>query len=107
MEKGPSTWGEDWTSEFSEEEHFDRHGSEMGFETMEEYSNAARNFAKSKERGIKSFRSIDGSTQKFNSRTNEFMIISKIGKIVTFFEPERGINYFYEQFDKYGNYLIV
>ena len=50
MEKGPSTWGEYWTSEFSEEKHFEDHGSEMGFDTLEEYSKAAMKFAKSKER---------------------------------------------------------
>ena len=44
------------------------------------------------------------STYKYDTETNEFMIISRNGKIVTYYLPEDGIDYFYGQFDKYGDY---
>ena len=106
MEKGPSTWGEYWTSEFAEEQHFDDHGNDMGFETVEEYSQAAKNFAKSKEKEIKEFKAKNGSTYRYNPNTNKFLIISKGGKIVTYFEPTNGQKYFDGEFIKWGDYWI-
>ena len=32
------------------------------------------------------------------------MIISRSGKIVTYFPPKNGIEYLYEQYEKWGDY---
>ena len=104
MEKGPSTYAEYWTSEYAEVNHFYAHEYDMGYTYITDYSQAAINFANSEDEGNISFTAENGSTYKYNEDTNEFLIVSKDGKIVTYFEPDRGIEYFYEQFDKYGDY---
>ncbi len=104
MEKGPSTYAEYWTSEYAEVNHFYAHGYDMGYTYITDYSQAAINFANSEDEEDISFTARNGSTYKYNEDTNEFLIVSKDGKIVTYFEPDRGIEYFYEQFDKYGDY---
>ena len=44
------------------------------------------------------------STYKYDKETNEFMIISRDGKIVTYFPPKDGIEYFYEQYERWGDH---
>ena len=105
MEKGSSEFAEYWTSEFNELEHFKRHGKQMGFNKINDYSKAAKKFANSNERGTKSFRAKDRSIYKYNSRTNEFVIISKEGKIVTYFSPDTRY-YFDDQWIEFGDYWI-
>lgn len=104
MEKGPSTYAEYWTNEYAEVNHFYAHGYDMEYTYITDYSQAAINFANSEDEENISFTAENGSTYKYNEDTNEFLIVSKDGKIVTYFEPDRGIEYFYEQFDKYGDY---
>lgn len=76
----------------------------MGYAYIIEYSQAAINFANSKDENNISFTAKNGSCYKYNESTNKFLITSKNGKIVTFFNPDRGIEYFYDQFDKFGDY---
>ena len=107
MEKGPSTYAEYWTSPYAEVEHYIRHGRQMGFEKIEEYSKAAKEFASKKSDSILSFTVNENkhySTYKYDKQTNEFMIISRSGKIVTYFPPKNGIEYLYEQYEKWGDY---
>ena len=107
MEKGPSTFAEYWTNEYSEIYHFNEHGEEMGYENdIEGYSKAAKNFANNNKQGIKSFRARNGSTYKYDPKTNEFGIISKDGKIVTYFEPTNPNTFIYNKFNECGDYWI-
>ncbi|MCL2061876.1 MAG: hypothetical protein FWH03_04540 [Firmicutes bacterium] len=104
MAKGSGTWGKEWTSKDSEDSHFDDHGKKMGYETEEEYSKAAQKFANSKERGIVQFRAKNGSVFRFNPKTKEFIIITKDGRIVTYYYTTE--KYFYEQFEDKGLYFF-
>jgi len=71
----------------------------MGFDKIARYSQAAVKFGKNNERGILAFKAESGSTYKYNPKTNEFTIISRDGKIVTYYNPDKGIKYFYERFE--------
>ncbi|MCL2675214.1 MAG: hypothetical protein FWE84_01305 [Firmicutes bacterium] len=102
----PSLWGINWTSDNNFWDHFERHGEEMGFDTPEQYSTAASQFANNSGKGIQEFKAKNGSVYKYDPKTNEFMIIDKNGKIVTYFEPDRGEQYFEDQFIDYGDYFI-
>lgn len=104
MEKGPSTFAEYWTSPYAEVNHFYFHGYDMGYFHIIDYTQAAIDFANSNDSENISFTAINGSIYKYNTDTNEFIIISRDGKIVTYFEPDREIEYFYEQFDRHGDY---
>ncbi len=102
MEKGPSEYAKYWTSTFNELAHFIRHGKQMGYNRISDYSKAAHEFAKSNNPNKLSFIGRDLSRYMYNQETNEFMIVNGDGLIVTYFPPSRGIDYFYEQFEKYG-----
>ena len=107
MEKGPSTYAQYWISENSEVKHFKDHGKQMGFNKIIDYSRAAVEFATAERKSIISFTANEkkyNSTYKYDKDTNEFMIISKDGKSVTYFPPTDGIEYFYTQFEKWGDY---
>lgn len=108
MEKGPSAYAEYWTSPYAEVEHYKRHGKQMGFENdIQRYSTAAKQFANVKDENVLVFTANEQklySIYKYNQKTNEFMIISKDGKIVTYFPPKNGIEYFYEQYEKWGDH---
>ena len=90
MEKGPSTYAEYWTSEYFEADHFDRHGYLLGYDTITEYSQGARNFINSSSSNIRKFKAPNGSIYMFNRKTYEFAIISRSGKIVTYYYLEGG-----------------
>ncbi len=108
MEKGPSTYAEYWTSEYTEVEHYKRHGKQMGFENnIQGYSKEAKEFAVKEDDNIISFIANEhkhNSTYKYDKETNEFMVISRDGKIVTYFPPRDGIKYFYKQYEKWGDH---
>lgn len=107
MEKGPSTYAEYWTSPYAEVNHFYFHAYDMGYINITEYSQAARAFALKEGDSIISFTANEKkfhSTYKYDIETNEFIIISRDGKIVTYYYPDDWIEYFYEQFDKYGDH---
>ena len=107
MEKGPSTYAEYWISPYEEVNHFYYHADEFGYTLITQYSKAARDFALKEGDSVISFKANEKkfySTYKYDTETNEFMIISRSGKIVTYYLPDNGIDYFYGQFDKYGDY---
>ena len=111
MEKGPSTFAQYWTSEYRLIDHFDRHGPQMGYSDdiigFIKYARDAIKFARSTERGIKAFRAINDSIYKYNPKTNEFIIITKDGKIVTYYYPSNGIDYFEDRYLEFGKSWIL
>ena len=107
MEKGPSTFGEYWTSEYEEVKHFNIHGKQMGYEKLFDYSKAAYEFANRKDENSISFIANEQknySLYKYDKEANEFIIISRTGKIVTYYPPRGGFEYFYRQFEKWGDH---
>ena len=109
MEKGPSENAKYWTSPYAEVNHFYFHAYDMGITRIVEYSSKAIDFLNRNGESIISFRATSKkfySTYKYDTETNEFMIISRNGKIVTYYKPEDGIDYFYSKFDEYGNFWL-
>ena len=88
MDKGPSEFAKYWTSEFNEAEHYKDHGHEMGYSKIKDYSKAAVRFAQSKERGILVYVGRNGAIVRYFPKTDEFVIVSKTGNIVTYFAPD-------------------
>lgn len=109
MEKGPSEFAKYWTSIYEEVNHYYFHANDMGIFKIVEYSKKAVEFLNAESDSIISFKANEKkfhSTYKYNVATNEFMIISRFGKIVTYYEPDDGIDYFYSLFKLYGDYWI-
>ena len=78
------------------ENHFEKHGKEMGFESSEEYEKAANNVVNNKA-ALHKLEAEDGDDVYYLEETNEFVIVSEKGYIRTYFNPNDGIDYYNRQ----------
>lgn len=78
------------------DEHFEKHGIEMGFETAEAYEDAAAAVV-TDEDVLHKTEEEDGDDVYYLEDTNEFVVVSTDGYIRTYFEPEDGLEYFERQ----------
>ncbi len=78
------------------EEHYDKHGMEMGFDTMEAYVDAANAVIQNPDVLTKT-EAEDGDAVYYVEESNEFVIVSADGYIRTYFNPDDGIEYFNRQ----------
>lgn len=83
-------------SESQLKEHYQKHGSEMGFENAQDYLDAA-NRVIADPAALHKQEKEDGDDVYYLERTNEFVIVSKDGYIRTYFYPGDGIDYFNRQ----------
>ena len=78
------------------EEHYQKHGTEMGFESAASYEEAAKKVVGNPD-ALHKTEAEDGDDVYYLEETNEFVIVSIDGYIRTFFMPEDGIAYFNRQ----------
>lgn len=83
-------------SEFLLEEHYRKHGIEMGFATKEDYVAAANVVIYSPD-ALHKIEAEDGDDVYYLEATNEFVIVSTDGYIRTYFHPNDGKAYFDRQ----------
>lgn len=87
-----------WAKDFNKktlQDHFNRHGSQVGCYTKEAYAAHAVKFANHVDKvNCVSFVDKNGSTYKYNITTNTFAIISKDGYVITYFKPSAGYDYY-------------
>ena len=77
-------------------QHYEKHGIDMGFSSAEEYEQAAAQVPYNPE-VLHKLEAEDGDDVYYIERTNEFVIVSTDGYIRTYFWPDRGIDYFNRQ----------
>lgn len=77
-------------------EHFEKHGKEMGFSSAEEYL-AAANAVVNNAGALHKTEKEDGDDVYYLEATNEFVIVSADGFIRTYFYPNAGIDYYNRQ----------
>ena len=77
-------------------QHYDKHGIEMGFESAEEYEKAAAAVVANPDT-LHKIEKEDGDDVYYLESTNEFVIVSKDGYIRTYFLPSSGIKYYNKQ----------
>lgn len=77
-------------------QHFEKHGSEFGYETKEEYL-AGANKVISSEDALHKTEAEDGDDVYYLEKSNEFVIVSVDGYIRTYFKPSGGIDYYNRQ----------
>ena len=96
--KSTSHTGYAWAKDFNSktlQDHFIRHGSQMGCETKESYAAHAVKFANNVDKNnCVSFVAKNGSTYKYNPQTNTLAIVTKDGYVVTYFKPSAGYEYY-------------
>lgn len=77
-------------------EHYKKHGIEMGFTSAEDYEKAASAVVTDR-RARHKLEKEDGDDVYYIEETNEFVIVSTDGYIRTYFYPRDGIAYFERQ----------
>ena len=83
-------------SESLREDHYQKHGIEMGFASAKEYEKAAAAVV-SDSRALHKLEKEDGDDVYYLKDTNEFVIVSTDGYIRTYFYPRDGMEYFERQ----------
>ncbi len=77
-------------------EHFEKHGIEMGFGSKEDYLEAANAVIQNPD-SLHKPEAEDGDDVYYLEDTNEFVIVSSDGYIRTYFLPDAGIDYYNRQ----------
>ena len=77
-------------------EHYEKHGKNMGFASAGDYEAAAARVV-ADEASLHKIEAEDGDDVYFLEATNEFVIVSTDGYIRTYFIPQDGIEYFNRQ----------
>lgn len=78
------------------EQHYQKHGIDMGFASAEEYEKAAAAVPRNPD-ALHKTEAEDGDDVYYIESTNEFVIVSTDGFLRTYFNPDRGIDYFNRQ----------
>lgn len=78
------------------DQHYEKHGREMGFASAEEYEKAAAAVPNHPD-VLHKIEKEDGDDVYYIEATNEFVIVSTDGYIRTYFNPDRGIDYYNKQ----------
>lgn len=77
-------------------EHFEKHGKEMGFATAEDYQ-AAASAVVTNANALHKLEAEDGDDVYYIESSNDFVIVSTDGYIRTYFRPNSGIEYYNRQ----------
>jgi len=78
------------------EDHFEKHGSEFGYKSKEEYLKGANEVINSSTSKHKT-EAEDGDEIYYDEEKNEIVFVSTDGYIRTYFKPNDGINYYNRQ----------
>lgn len=77
-------------------EHYEKHGIDMGFESADEYEQAASAVVNNPD-ALHKLEAEDGDDVYYLVDTNEFVIVSRRGFIRTYFKPDAGKAYYDRQ----------
>lgn len=78
------------------DQHYEKHGKEMGFASAKEYEKAAAAVPNHPD-VLHKIEKEDGDDVYYIEATNEFVVVSTDGYIRTYFNPDRGIDYYNKQ----------
>ena len=95
------TWGQRWTSENNLQSHFGaprHHGRQMGYSNAQQYSRGATNNIFNPNTIVGNSLNQDGRVGYFNRITGRLTIVNANGRIITYFTPDKGREYFNEHF---------
>lgn len=77
-------------------QHYEKHGVEMGFDSAKEYEDAASEVVNHPD-ALHKIEAEDGDDVYYLEDTNEFVIVSGDGYLRTYFYPGDGIDYYNRQ----------
>lgn len=85
-----------WTSELGMLSHFNNHGARMGYENAEQYCQASRENMSHSSTIIGE--AYDGRLGYFNTIDDRLTIVNQMEKIITYYIPDDGVDYFNRHF---------
>lgn len=95
-----------WAKDFvktKKSKHFKEHGKETSSDTLESYIAHAVKFANTiDKKNCVSFIDNNDTTYKYNVKTNEMVLVTKDGFVITYFKPKDGYVYYLDQKKKSG-----
>ena len=77
-------------------QHYQKHGKDMGFADAKAYEKAASDVVNNKD-ALHKTEEEDGDDIYYVESTNEFVVVSTDGYLRTYFNPDRGLDYFNRQ----------
>ena len=77
-------------------DHYKKHGIDMGFDSAEAYEAAANEVIHNPD-ALHKLEAEDGDDIYYLEATNEFVVVSTDGYIRTYFNPDKGIDYYNRQ----------
>ena len=77
-------------------DHYEKHGKEMGFGSAQEYEKAASDVVNNPD-ALHKTEKEDGDDIYYVEATNEFVVVSTQGYLRTYFLPDKGIDYYNRQ----------
>lgn len=83
----------EFVNESSFKEHAIKHKKEFGFDNAQEYLEAAKKFTKSTNPNTVTRSRVSGGYIKWNTKTDEFVVISAEGKIVTYYKQSCDVDH--------------
>ncbi len=78
------------------DQHYDKHGKEMGFKSAADYEKAASDVVNNP-KALSKIEKEDGDYVYYVEETNEFVVVSTDGYIRTYFLPSAGKSYYDRQ----------
>ena len=82
----------------SSKKHNEKHLSNLGVESVNEMKANAVYFANKVDRvNNVSFIDDKGTTYKYSKKTNELVLVTQDGYVISYFKPRNGENYYYKQ----------
>lgn len=78
------------------EEHYEKHGKDMGYDSAKSYEKAASAVVTNPD-SLHKKEAEDGDDVYYLEDSNEFVIVAKDGFIRTYFNPEDGLEYYNRQ----------
>lgn len=84
------------------------HAQDFGL-TKQQYEKAARDFANYRGGGLQYYTRNNGQIVKFNENTQEFMVLSKEGRIANYYKAKDGLRYYQKDVashNPYNNYRL-
>jgi pyocin large subunit-like protein len=83
--------------------HFEAHGKDYRGSSIDDYEQLALTLRNRRVGAdVREFISTTGLRFRYDSKNNDFLIYRENGEIVTLYKPEKGVNYWERQVEKYG-----
>lgn len=95
--KNPRGVNYEWAKKFNNNSlkyHFEKHGKELGIDSVNSYEQHAIKFANTVDKkNFEAHVDQEGKTYKINKKTGELVIVNKNGTVITYYKVKKGFKF--------------